>query len=87
MACISSSRYGRVCRKFSASCKVGWKHASELDVSYRHCLYTLETNGASYVVPSLLTRRKGIPEVQGYSRMHVDWKVKPGVSNIVTLQT
>ncbi|XP_062512404.1 uncharacterized protein LOC134188222 [Corticium candelabrum] len=28
-----------------------------------------ETNGASHVVPSLLTRRKGIPEVQGYRRL------------------
>ena len=35
---------------------------------------------------SLLTRRKGIPEVQGYSIMHIDLKVKPEVLNIVTLQ-
>ena len=39
-----------------------------------------------YRPASLLTRRKGIPEVQGYSIMHIDLKVKPGVLNIVTLQ-
>ena len=41
MASILSSRNGRVHRKLSSSSKVGWKHGNELDVSYRHCFYTL----------------------------------------------
>ncbi|XP_062512171.1 uncharacterized protein LOC134188003 [Corticium candelabrum] len=47
MLSILSSRNGRVRRKLLASCKVGWKHASELDEEgipevqcYRKCRVT-----------------------------------------------
>ncbi|XP_062521000.1 uncharacterized protein LOC134195925 [Corticium candelabrum] len=46
-----------------------------------------ERNGASHVVLSLLNRRKGILEVQGYSRMHIDLKsVELEIGNIRDLQ-